>query len=140
MLNSSPSSLRRGITLIELLLVIVMVGIMSAIALPRFRDMRQRLQLDAAAQQLVRDLNRARTEAVKRNGMVWLAKSSTTTYSVLHIGSQTLPNGVVFQSAPDTVKFAAFGPAITGAATFTLLLDGRTREVALLASGFASTQ
>lgn len=131
---------RRGVTMIEMLLVVVIMGILMAIVAPRFGNMRLKLQVEAAAQQLVRDLNRARTEAVKRNANVYLAKTSTTAYDLQHVGPRTLPNDVTFASGPDTVRFAAFGPAITGAATFMLTLSGVVKSVKVNASGFASVQ
>jgi prepilin-type N-terminal cleavage/methylation domain-containing protein len=131
---------RFGVTMIEMLLVVVILGILMAIVAPRFGNMRVKYQVEAAGQQLVRDLNRARTEAVKRNANVWLAKTSTTNYTLQHVGDRALPNGVTFTSGPDTVKFAAFGPAISGAATFVLGLSGVVKNVKVNASGFASVQ
>jgi len=131
---------RRGVTLIEMMLVVSVMGILMAIVAPRFGNMRVRLQVEAAAQQLVRDLNRARTEAVKRNTNVWLAKTSTTAYNVQYVGAKSLPGEVVFSSGPDTVTFAAFGPAISGAATYMLTLSGIAKSVKLSASGFANVQ
>lgn len=126
--------------MIEMLLVVVILGILMAMVAPRFGNMRVKYQVEAAAQQLVRDLNRARTEAVKRNANVWLAKTSTTEYNLQHVGARTLPNNVVFTSGPDTVKFAAFGPAISGAATYVLTLSGIVKNVKVSASGFANVQ
>lgn len=131
---------RRGVTLIEMMLVVSVMGILMAVVAPRFGNLRVKLQVEAAAQQLVRDLNRARTEAVKRNSQVFLAKTSTTAYDIQFVGPKTLPGEVVFSSGPDTVKFAAFGPAITGAATYMLTLSGSAKSVKLNASGFASVQ
>ena len=95
---------RRGVTMIEMLLVVVIMGILMAVVAPRFGNMRVKLQVESAAQQLVRDLNRARTEAVKRNANVYLAKTSTTAYDLQHVGARSLPNNVTFASGPDTVR------------------------------------
>lgn len=123
-----------------MLLVVTVIGIMMAMVAPRFGNMRVRWQVEAAGQQLVRDLNRARTEAIKRNDMVWLAKNSSTTYTIRNIGDRTVPGGVTITAGPDTVKFAAFGPAITGPATYSLTLQGVTRSVNVNSSGFANVQ
>jgi prepilin-type N-terminal cleavage/methylation domain-containing protein len=131
---------RRGVTLIEMMLVVSILGILMAMVAPRFGSMRLRWQVEAAGQQLVRDLNRARTEAVKRNDMVWVAKTGNTAYTIRYVGDRTLPGEVTFTSGPDTVKFAAFGPAISGAATYQLSLQGVTRNVNVNASGFANVQ
>lgn len=134
-----PAS-RRGLTLIEILLVMTVMGILMAMVAPRFGNMRVRWQVEAAGQQLVRDLNRARTEAIKRNDMVWLAKKSATAYNIRNIGDRTVPGGVQISAGPDTVKFAAFGPAITGPADYTLTLEGVVRTVKVNSSGFANVQ
>jgi prepilin-type N-terminal cleavage/methylation domain-containing protein len=131
---------RPGVTLIEMMLVVSVMGILMAMVAPRFGNMRLRLQVESAAQQLVRDLNRARTEAVKRNATVYLAKTSTTQYDLQHVGIRDLPGGVTFVSGPDTVKFAAFGPAISGAATYVVTLQGTNKNVQVSASGFANVQ
>jgi type IV fimbrial biogenesis protein FimT len=128
----------RGITLIELMIVVTLIGIIVALAAPRFGTMRLQWQVDAGAQQLVGDLSRARVEAVKRNDMVWLAKTSTTGYRIRFVGDRSLPAGVAFTSGPDTVKFAAFGPALTGATSYQLAVGTTTREVRVNAAGFAS--
>lgn len=52
-----------GFTLIELLIVIVVIGMMMAIMVPRFRPT-QRMQVRRAAQQIVHDLEAVRTRAL----------------------------------------------------------------------------
>ena len=55
-----------------------------------------------------------------------------------YVGANTLPSGVQFSATdPDTVWFAAFGPALTGSATYVLEYGGETRSVQLTAAGFA---
>jgi prepilin-type N-terminal cleavage/methylation domain-containing protein len=136
--SEQPVATRRGLTLIELMLVVTIMGLMMGIVAPRFSYMRVRWLVESASQQLVRDLNHARTEAVKRNDMVWLAKTGGSGYAMRYIGTRALPGGVTFTAGPDTVKFAAFGPAITGAATFQLTLGDVARSVTVSASGFAN--
>ena len=57
----------RGVTLIELMLVIALVGILAAIATPYFRDMAGRYRLNSAAHDTVNLIQRARVIAVTRN-------------------------------------------------------------------------
>lgn len=129
----------RGVTLIELLIIVVLLGIITGMAVPRFGSMRLRWKVDSAAQQVVGDLHRARVEAVKRNDMVYLARTGSNTYTIRFLGDHSLPEGVTF-TGPDTVKFAAFGPALTGAGTFQFTLGSNSKEVHVNASGFASVQ
>lgn len=57
----------RGFTLLELMVVILLAGILSAIALPQFSSVIARAQQTSIANALVLDLNYARSEAIKRS-------------------------------------------------------------------------
>jgi prepilin-type N-terminal cleavage/methylation domain-containing protein len=129
---------RRGLTLIELLIVIVIVGILATLSIPKISEIRKRMAADAAANQVLGDLRRARSEALKRNKSIRMWKTSTTTYSIDSIGSRTLPNDAVFSAGSDSVRFSPFGPPVTGASSFTVSLDGRTKTVVLTAAGLLS--
>src|SRR5918993_2836686 len=105
---------RRGFTLVEAVLVVVIAGMLLAIAAPRFTAMRNGFLIDTAAYQLAGDLRRAQVEAVKRNVTLTVAKTSSTTYSMTYnlAGAQTMANrtfepGVEFDAAAMTVSFAS---------------------------------
>lgn len=132
---------KRGATLTEILVVIVMIGIMTVIALPTFGRMQRQWRLDSAAHQLAGDLHRARVEALKRNDNVFLATTGASTYTIRFLGDRQLPEGVTFaDDVPDTVRFAAFGPALTGAAKFQVLMGDHNKEISLNVAGFAAVQ
>jgi type II secretion system protein H len=60
-----PGIPNQGITLVEMLVVLVVVGLLAAIATPRFLTSMGESQLDADANRLMLDLQWAKTEAPK---------------------------------------------------------------------------
>jgi Tfp pilus assembly protein FimT len=134
-----PSQL--GFTLVEALIVMVMAGMVLGIALPRFANMRQRMQLDTAAHQLAGDLRRAQVEAIKRNQSLKLAKTGASTYSIDSIGTRTFEGSVTFDGGSmDSVRMRAFGPPVTGAVTFIVSRAGVQKSVIVSAAGRISVQ
>lgn len=138
---------RSGFTMVETLIVLVLMGVLLAIAVPRTAQARRQLTIDAAVHQLHNDLSHARVEAVKRNTQVRVAKTSSTTYSVSIASPLTiiktgrLPEGVQFGlTSPDTVKFAAFGPSPTGAKSYLVMYNGSSKTVRVGASGMVMSQ
>ena len=76
---SSRSSLRysRGMTLIELMIVIIILAVVIAIAAPSFTQVIKTNRMRTETNKLVAALNYAKSEAVKRNTVVTLCASST---------------------------------------------------------------
>jgi type IV fimbrial biogenesis protein FimT len=68
-----------GVTLIELIIVLVIAGILATMAAPSFSDLINKTRQNSAMSQLSGDLNRARGEAIKRNQRVLLCIRSTDT-------------------------------------------------------------
>ncbi len=60
---------RRGMSLVEMLMVVVMIGLMVAFALPRMR-VSPLTHARNAADQLVRDLEQARVRALSTRSLV----------------------------------------------------------------------
>jgi prepilin-type N-terminal cleavage/methylation domain-containing protein len=130
-----------GFTLVEALVVVVIAGVVLAIALPRFNSVRQGIQIDGAAQQLAGDLRRAQVEAIKRNRSIELRTTGTTTYTIDSIGARSFDDGVVFgASSSSSVRMATFGPPVGGAASFTLELGARRKTIDVSAAGFVSVR
>jgi type II secretory pathway pseudopilin PulG len=139
---------RLGVTLVEALVVIVMVGMLVGIAIPRFAAMRQGLQLDTAAQQLAGDLRRAQVEAIKRNQTVELAKTGASTYDIQSVPpapatvfyARSFEQNVTFGGGSVSVRMASFGPPVGGGAAFIVDVGGNQKTVTVSAAGRISVQ
>lgn len=55
-LGATSKLVRRGFTIIELVVVVVLIGVMAAVAVPRFASASSRSKLDAAASRVVQDI------------------------------------------------------------------------------------
>lgn len=96
---------RRGFTLVEVLVVIVMIGIMMKIVVPRFR-VSNASRVRGAARQMAADLEVARTRALSTTSKVRV---------VFNVASQQYSgyldvdrDGVFVQNAAETNALAAF--------------------------------
>lgn len=65
-----------GVTLMECLVALAIMGILSVLAVPSFRDLLARRTVLVTAEALVDDLRFARTEALKRGGQVSVCSSA----------------------------------------------------------------
>jgi prepilin-type N-terminal cleavage/methylation domain-containing protein len=139
MLSRTRPASRAGMTLIEIMVAVSLIAMMSSLAIPKITAVRDQLSLEAAAQELVHQLHLARSEAIKRNQPTSFYKINDSTFNVGTLSHHTLPGDVVFAStAPDSVRYASFGPPVTGAATIPIQIGSRTKTVRVNAAGYAS--
>ena len=91
------SRLRRGFSIIELLVVLVVSGIVMRMALPRFAAMRDRMALRSAKQQMAAYLVTARASAIRRSATAVFSVSNSTISARVKLpdGSQTSLGGTV---------------------------------------------
>lgn len=152
------SCTRCAFTLLELLTVVVILGVMSAIAIPRFGDFSHGMSLDAAERQVLVDIERARRRAIESSASVTVAfrpvqdayfinalpslDRSDQTYSV-RLAEE--PYGVDLVSADfagtTNLTFNAYGEALyDGTVTFSLADRTRTVTVAGLEADAGGAQ
>lgn len=129
-----------GFSLLELLIVIAILGIVAAIAVPRFTDANAQRDLDNAARQLVVDLRWAAQMAANsvETVKVVFVNASPYGYRVVQGTGETVikptnsfPTTVIFPSVVSAVSFDVFGKP-TGGADVSIALQntaGQTRTV-----------
>jgi len=97
MRESSTMKCRRagGMTIIELLIVLVIAGIFATLGMPSFTDFIRQMRLSSAMNEMAADLYMARSEAIKRNTRVLMCprSSATSTVCASPIATGTWMNG-----------------------------------------------
>lgn len=139
---------RRAFTLLELVTVVVILGVMSAIAIPRFGDFSHNMSLDAADRQIRVDIERARRRAIESGTSVTVAflpaqeryaisalpsiDRSDQTYGV-RLGEEPYEVDLVSADFAGTLNltFNAYGEALYDG-TVTIALAGETRSVTVV--------
>src|SRR5690242_20159873 len=72
----------RGVGIVELVIVLALIGIVSAVALLQIRSSRSALRVQNSVRQLASYMEKARVDAVRRHGTSTVSFSDTRTYSV----------------------------------------------------------
>jgi type IV fimbrial biogenesis protein FimT len=151
------ANLSAGFTLVEMMIVIALVAIIMAIAVPSFREASLGSQLRATANELVAGAMLARSEAIKRNAAVTMCVSTSGTactggsweqgWIVIQGGNvlqrqQAGATGFKVSSGVTTLDFQPIGAGATPA-TFTVCratptVGAQQRIVAITFTGRAS--
>lgn len=137
MSDSEPGRPRqRGVTLIEMMIVIVIAAILLTITIPGFRDVLQRNRMTSVLNDLVLAMQTARSEAVKENRAAVLCASTDGTDCD---GAGWADGWIVWldsdgDGSVDAEEVVAFGEAPEG-----FSFDGLASPITFMPSGAALT-
>lgn len=127
---------QKGFTLTEALIVMAVMTILLAMALPSFSDFTREQRIRAAAFDLVSDLMQARSEAIKRSSIVtltglgseWAGGWTVTVDSGLHTGTairnRESPGNAVALTGASSLSFDRNGRLAAGG-TAALAIEDR---------------
>ncbi len=150
---------KNGFTLLELTIVILLMGIMAGVAMPRFADSLSNRRVDVAARRLVFDIQATRQQSRITAQATSVAFSiGTNSYTLTGVpdpNRSALPNSVVslnegllratlgtvnLAGGGTTISFNGFGYPDRGG-TITLTSGGATKQVVVdVATGLATVQ
>lgn len=88
-----------GMTLIELMIGVAILGALVMIALPNFREMLRNWEVRTAAESVANGLHRARTEAITKNASVYFLLGSGTSWTVDYV-TKPVPSDPPLDSRP----------------------------------------
>ena len=119
------ASHRTGLTLIDLVIALLVIGVLSAVAAPRFVHMLGRYRVDAAASRMQADLEYARQQARTHNqSRTVIFDAAAHTYELTDAAHPDHPGGTYVVSLSDAgevaLKAASFGAENAPRVTFDL--------------------
>jgi type IV fimbrial biogenesis protein FimT len=127
-----------GFTIIELMMVMVVVGVMVALAGPNIRDLMIRIRVKAAASDLHSSLILARSEAIKRNAGMQIVPVSAANWALgWTVMVQTSGDVLSQQQSYENVTFTTTNAAYAAAAVTNVTFSGTGRETGSAGAGIA---
>lgn len=118
--------MRHGFNLIEMTIVLALIGLMSAITLPRAAGFIDRIEVRGAVTEIVSLFSTARHIAIARGAQTTLGIDTRLGAMVIHLGADTIQNreiaaahGVEIASNRESITYSPIGVGY-GAANFTM--------------------
>ncbi|TVP55395.1 MAG: prepilin-type N-terminal cleavage/methylation domain-containing protein [Halomonadaceae bacterium] len=138
----------RGFTLVELMIVVLLVAVVAAIAVPNFRQLVENNRISAGTNSIVSTLSYARSEALRQGRRVtvdarvdgaWAQGLAVSQGTNLLRVSEPMGNGIAVTG--NSLAFRGNGLA-TGVATFRICGSGNLpgREVSVTEGGRVQTR
>lgn len=138
----APSAARRqrGFTLFELMMTLTLAGVLAAIAVPNMRDFMRNNRLSSAANDLLRSVQVARSEAVKRQTIVTACASSNPSATDPTCSGGEMTGWIVFQDANNNWDRDADEAVLVRqtAPGLVTVLNDNTGKVSYSPTGFAN--
>ena len=144
---------KRGFTLIELIVVIMLMGIITMIALPGFQSWMAKSRLNGAARQIMSDLMNARMKAASENNRFILTVINNHQYTILddnnNNGAANTGEIIITKdiktSYPDvtlsaTGTFTFYPPGLAFGATCTVTNRAGSKNITLSSGGRVKIQ
>lgn len=140
----------QGFSAIELMIVLVVVGVLLAIAIPSITRTLALRRLDTSVSTLASKLAEARMNAIKRNRQAWVRidptnrtvqlQTTNDAGTTINLGvAEALPSGVDIANpvAATEIRFDGLGRLPTGTAAWTITLRGvqHTKRKSLSVTG-----
>jgi len=133
---------QRGFTLVEMMVIIGIMGLIAAIAVPSFNGYMRANEVDTTADRITSDLALARSLAVSQGRVVRFVGNSAGYQIVDPITAQVIRgrtfDGCVALGADVTVNFFPWGAA--DAVTMNVSNGTTSRDVLVLPTGIAEVQ
>jgi type IV fimbrial biogenesis protein FimT len=133
---------QRGFTIIELMITLTLVAILAAIAVPNMQTFVLNSRISSTAQELLRSIQTARTEAIKRQTPVAVcASTNPTATSPTCATSGTVTGWIVFQDTNNSWQRESTEELIESHAydnTKLSILSDQNSAISYAATGFGN--
>jgi prepilin-type N-terminal cleavage/methylation domain-containing protein len=128
--------MEKGVTLIETLIAIAIIGILGSIAGVNLIDYQRRLNVEQAIAQVSTDLNRARMDARRTNQAIeFVANAGNSTYEYGPVNNHrivNLPEGISFTQGLNVNFTPPYGVLSVPNSSLEISGNNHTRKVSLI--------